>query len=670
MSKYKYLVLLFVVIYAIIFDWVFIGTSVYTANEEKLIGTVNNLIQTDTYLKFELDCEEVLVVWYYLNDNNIILNQGDIVEVSGDMELIYSNKNFNLFNYEEYMNKKGIFYNLYADEITIIGKNNGIEYFLKNSIESRLNTIEFSSAYIKTFILGNKQDIDEEVMDSYQFNGIIHLFSISGMHIALFVGILGKMLNKTKGKNVIIIAFLMFYIIVTDFAIGVIRSSLMYILLIINKNFNLNLKAIDILVYLAAFLILLNHNYIYDVGFLFSFVVTFYLMYSNQLFKNKNYFQLVFLISYISFLAGLPILIYNFSSVNFMSIFFNIVFVPLVSFVILPISMLVFIFNISCLDYLLYMFINAMELLSKSAINLGVVFDFAKLNIWVVFLYYIVITLIIIGYKNNKFKPTFILVLMLFIHYNIRYFIFVDEIVFLDVGQGDSTLISYKNNKGNILVDTGGIYNYDLGKNMLVPYLRSIGVTKLDYLILTHGDFDHMGASLSLLEEIEVDYIIMNGFVDNELESSIINLYKEKVIKIDAKRSFSLNNNEFIIYNYPSNDENHDSLINLFYIEDFKVLLPGDASKIEERLLLKELEIVDIDILKVGHHGSSTSSDKFFIESIKNKYSVISAGFNNRYNHPTDDVLEVLKDSVIYRTDLSGAIKFKFYKNHVSITTV
>ena len=665
--KYKYIILLLIIIYALIINNNLTKTSKYSDSVTVLTGIVDNIKEYKDYLRIELNAKEKVIVKYFFKKNEIVdISLGDCIKVEGTIEKIRSLNNFNIFNYAKYMNNKEIFYSFKANSLNKIKDNDNIIYFIKNIVNKRIDNIKLSSGYIRTFLIGDKKNIEEEVLDSYSVNGIIHLFSISGMHISLFVLILNKLLNRFKFKNILIIIFLIFYMIITNFLVGVIRSGLMYIALLINKKTGSRLKTIDMLVFLGMIMIVLKPNYIRDVGFLFSFIVTYFLLYSSDLINSfKSYYTNLLFISYIAFLAGLPILIYNFSTVNFLSILLNIIFVPLVSFVILPLSIILFISNIDLIDSVLYFFINLMENISMFVDNYKISFSFSKLDLWVYILYYVIIIFVINMYKKGIKRYTIILLLLLCIHYNNRVFNFNTEITFIDVGQGDCTLISYPNNSLNILVDTGGNLYYDLASEVVIPYLNSIGIKKLDYLILTHGDYDHMGASSTLLETYKVDNILINSSNNNKLELDLLGNYSKIITMIDKNSRLNIKNNIIDIYTYASSDENHNSLITMFYLNNYKILLTGDASVNEELKLLDYID--DVDILKVGHHGSNTSSSKKFVDTISPKYSIISAGYKNRYHHPSKKVLDTLKDSLIYRTDMNGMIKFVFNKKDVSI---
>ena len=238
------------------------------------------------------------------------------------------------------------------------------------------------------------------------------------------------------------------------------------------------------------------------------------------------------------------------------------------------------------------------------------------------------------------------------------------RVYFIDVSQGDSSIIRIHNK--NILIDTGGNYNYDLGKNTIIPFLNSIGVKKIDYLILSHGDFDHMGEAQSLVNNYRVDKVIFNCGPLNDLEKELMNSNINYDIcindlNIDNTKLYFLQTKEY-------NNENDNSNVIYTELDNHNFLFMGDASINTEKEILNKYKISDIDVLKVGHHGSKTSSSKVFISEVNPKYSVISVGKNNRYGHPNKEVLDNLKDSKIYRTDEDGSIMFKTY-NKLKIET-
>ena len=214
-------------------------------------------------------------------------------------------------------------------------------------------------------------------------------------------------------------------------------------------------------------------------------------------------------------------------------------------------------------------------------------------------------------------------------------------------------------------------YTYKLSNNRIIPYLKANGIRKIDNLILTHGDFDHMGEAINLVNNIKVEKVIFNCGEFNELEQDLIKVLEKKNIKYySCIKELSIDKYKLKFLNTKDYDnENDNSSVIYFNYNNYKFLFMGDAGIDKEKDILEKYNLKDIDFLKVGHHGSNTSSSEEFINSINPKYSLISVGKNNRYGHPKESVLDTLKNSKIYRTDLDGSIEIKLNKNGYKIRT-
>lgn len=224
-----------------------------------------------------------------------------------------------------------------------------------------------------------------------------------------------------------------------------------------------------------------------------------------------------------------------------------------------------------------------------------------------------------------------------------------------------------------ILIDTGGIYKNEgkIAKNKIIPYLNSKGINKIDLLILTHGDYDHIGDSINLVENFKIEKVIFNCGEFNDLEQELIKVLNNKKIPYySCIKELNINGNKlYFLNNKLYGNENNNSSVIYTELNNHKFLFMGDAEVEVEQDLLKKYNLQDIDVLKVGHHGSKTSSSEEFIDEINPKYSVISVGKNNRYGHPNNEVLNLLEDTKIYRTDLDGSVIFKMKSNKLKIET-
>ena len=634
----------------------------YNPNDNYVIGKVIDYKVKENYTIINLN---EIIVYYY---DEFKYKIGDTIKVEGTIKEIEPNTNFNLFNYKKYMLSKRIVHKIESKKIILIKENKNILYKIKNKIKERTD----KHKYFSLFIIG-ENNLDNEIKDSFKINGISHLFAISGMHITLFISILTLILKKMiKNKKIIILLitlFLLFYMFITNYSVSVVRASLLTILININKLYKLNISTLKLLVYIFLICISYNPYYIYQVGFIFTFLITFTLI----LFSKKipsNYILKILITSIISFIVSIPILINNFYSVNFLSPLLNIIFIPFITFIIFPLTLVTFIFpNLICI---LNIFVNILEFLSINLSKIDLfIFTFKKVSIFFIILYYIIIYFTLNKVLNKKYNYIFILLIILIIHHNINYLNNYSKVTILDVGQGDSSLIELEHNKGNILIDTGGNIYKNQTSNILVPYFKSVGIRKIDYLILTHGDYDHMGEAINLVENFKVEKVIFNCGEFNDLEKELIKvLDKKKIPYYSCIKELNIDNNKlYFLQTKDYDNENDNSTVIYTELNGYKFMFMGDAGVEKEKDILDKYNLSDIDVLKVGHHGSKTSSSKEFIDEINSKYSIISVGKNNRYGHPNKEVLNNLEQSKIYRTDQDGSIKFKIKNNKLKIET-
>ena len=224
--------------------------------------------------------------------------------------------------------------------------------------------------------------------------------------------------------------------------------------------------------------------------------------------------------------------------------------------------------------------------------------------------------------------------------------------------------------KDIILIDTGGLYGRNVSDD-IIDFMMSEGIKSIDYMILSHGDFDHMGDAINYINKMDVNNVIFNCGGFNELELDLIKLLDNKKIKyyecIDELNIYK--NKLYFINSNDYDNENDNSSVIYTSIYDTKLLYMGDAGTVVEDDLIDKYNLQNVDILKVGHHGSNTSSSMKFIDNINPKFSIISVGRKNRYGHPKKEVLDILQSSKIYRTDVDGSIMFKIKNNKLQIET-
>ena len=668
-SKYLYILLIWLTIITCFAVLKYDSEKINKDKTSKFLkGIITDIKRKEYYNTLEIKGKEKILVYdYKLNKE---YNIGDTVLIEGEFKKVRNNTNFYLFNYKNYLKSRYIYYTVNLDSIKIIKAGN-IFYKIKNLILNRIDKI--NNPYLNAFLLGDTSKIDKRATSSYQTCGISHLFAVSGMHVSLFTMFLMFFLSKfIKGnfKYIIVFIFLLFYAFLTNYSKSVLRATIFYFLISLNNIFKINLSSLKVFLLLFLVNLIINPYNLYNTAFLFSYIIALFLIIFGDINRYRNYFVKVFITSLIAFISSLPILINSYFNVNLLSPFINIIFVPFVSLILFPVSIITFIFPfmVSILN-ILTCILEKISIFISNIDNLN--FVMSHLNVLAIIIYYAAIIVSLIGINKKRYYCILPLIIIMSIHHNYAYINPYPRLIMLDVNQGDSTLIVLPHNKGDILIDTGGIYKKDIVTTTIIPALKSNGIKSIDYLILTHGDYDHMGEAISLVENFRVEKVIFNCGEFNDLENELIKVLDEKKIPYySCIKELNIDNNKlYFLNNKDYGNENDNSSVIYTELNDNKFLFMGDAGIEVEEALIKKYNLQDIDVLKVGHHGSKTSTGKEFINEIKPKYSVISVGKNNRYGHPNDSVLDNLSDFKIYRTDQDGSIMLKIKNNKLKVET-
>ena len=667
-------IILLILSFTIVYVYLYCNKEVTVNNDYvEFTGVIENIKYTSDNAQIYIKGKELVLANKYSIDTSFkdSIKIGNKVKVYGKVNIPTNNTNFNTFNYRKYLLSKKIRFTITVDKLEILNTKQNIFYLTKDKLKSiLLQSKEYP--YLNTFILGDTSYLSEDIKNSYLTNGISHLFSVSGMHVGFLSSIMLSLLNKiSKKKNlnhIILFIILFFYTYLVGFTPSIMRSVIFMMLLFCKKKLNLNISTFKLYIFMTCMFLIYNPYYIYSIGFMYSFTISGFLIYYSKLIQKKGYFQKILIVSLIAFLASFPISLYNNFELNFFSPILNLMFVPLVTLIIFPLSFIVlFIPSLVTVYSALISVLEHISLWCSSTISYS--FIFGKPFIIMIVFYYVSVVMILNDHKRKLGYA--LLSLLLVIQYNSKIFLSSVRITMLDVGQGDSLLLELPFNKGNILIDTGGLVNssYSLSKNITIPYLKSLSIKKIDYLIFSHGDYDHMGESINLIENFKVEKAIFNCGEFNDLEKELIKVLEKKKIKYySCIKELNIDNSKLYFLQTKEYDNENDNS-NVIYIEldGYKFMFMGDSGIEKEKDILDKYNISDIDVLKVGHHGSKTSSDKKFIDKIKPKYSIISVGKNNRYGHPNKEVLDTLNYSKIYRTDQDGSIMFKIKKDKLQI---
>lgn len=575
---------------------------------------------------------------FYVYEKNNEVDEGDFLKLEGNLSRINFVTLESEFDFKNYLKTKGVEYQLYVKSKEVIFQNPINPKNIKQNFIDKYS--EENQALLKS-LLFSQTDYDSDIIKSSNSLNLISLISVSGIFINTFINLLiflfGLKFNESKSR---IFSFLILipYFIINIFELSVLRIFLLNLGKTINVSFfNKKYTYLDVVCVVGIFILLLNPYNAMSLSFIIGFGMSLtYILLLN--FSNKKLTTTACRKGLLLSLFLIPIQLNFNKSFNLLTFLYQIVLIPLMN--------CIFIFSIvslylgynPLLDILLFPIVQ----IFKGLANLKFVLYHDSLPLELLIIYYLLFYVFIyvlekeINLFNKKITGVFCLtvVIGLLPYKNI----YEKSVNFINVGQGDSILIRDRNT--NVLIDTGGLKYKDLATSSLINYFKKKEVYKLDVVIITHNDFDHNGALNSLITYFPVKQVLTSY---DEFPYKIGNLLFEN----------------FNIYNF--SDSNDRSLVLMLNFYGNKFLFMGDASKDVEEVIMKDFN-VDADYIKLGHHGSKTSTGEEFIRAVSPKEAIISCGLNNYYGHPNKEVLDILEkeDIKIRRTDLEGTISYYF----------
>ena len=547
-----------------------------------------------------------------------------------------------------------------------------------------LESTQYEYKYdLLTLSIGNKNYISPDFFDALQKLGIYHLYVISGTHVAFlsafifgFLRLLRVPVNTIK---IIIILSLILFLFLNFFSPSVLRAVFMGVLLLVCSFFKK--KPYLAIISLSALIqLIINPYVIFHAGFQLSYVTTYFILLTRPLFMHYSAPVQLVMITIISELSTLVIVLLHFNEISLSGLILNIIFVPLFSFIIFP---SVIIFNLLLLSDFLPVFdglYNLIYSVLKDSIyyiagafkhripvkNLSAV----SIIILLVMTFRLTVNVLLLNVKQIFISiAVFILVIIISQQSWNKEF----TLTMTDVGQGDAFVIQDHRNDKTVIIDTGGTFQHEenrisLSDKTLLPYLKEQGTDVIDVIIISHLDLDHSGEVLNILDNLEVGNIIMNtGDVKYKEWSAGLNAeQRAKIQNSSVLQSFSVGDIHFenLILDDTLPDSNEQSVVLKAHLNQFSILFTGDIGLETEENLAEHYNLKS-DILKVGHHGSDTSSGPEFIKEVDPVIALISAGVNNRYGHPHGSVVETLGNRQIISTKEKGMVEFGI--NHDTI---
>ena len=670
-------------------------------------GRASYIINTQ-HISYEGRTESIngkILLKTYLEEDFEPYNYGKKVWVEGIIRLPKGQRNPGGFNYKRYLTVSGISATMYVPFEKIEDKG----YFKKNIIISAgiflrqriIKAIDKSlpskkAEIMKGMLLGYKDGIEKEVRDSFSDSGLAHIMAVSGLHVGFIVAALIFLFRKLRFNktvsNLLIFIILIIYSAAIGFTPSVVRASIMISIILAGQMLKRETDVLTSISFAAILLLLFNPYNIYSVGFQLSFSATISIVLFYNVIKNakliKKLPEFISKIASVSIAAQIgvmPVIAYYFNKVSIVTVFANIIAVPIAGITIISGFIMVVIGQFSIVLSQFVGNINSLSLslillISKLSSNIPfAVWTVYTPSVIIIFIYYslVLFFLKIKPAKNIKLKPSYyIIVFALIVILFVSTFFMPQnmEVVFLDVGSGDSAFIRTQEGK-TVLIDGGGYNSYskdepNTGEMIIIPFLLEEGISKIDVMIGTHGHSDHVTGLNEVLKAYRVEKIVLPDVESREGLEEILNVSRQKeipVYRVEKGDNIKLDSYTNIAILHPQDefssridDLNNNSIVANLKYKDISILFTGDIEEEAEQYLIRESIDVKCNVLKVAHHGADTSTTKTFLENAKPSVAIISVG-RNKFGHPSNEIIERLKERnvIIYRTDLNGAIMLK-----------
>lgn len=693
----------------------------------------------------DADGETLRSVLCYLNEDSEFPAVGEKIRVFGEGKAADPARNPGVFDHQLYCRAKGISGIIYADGYTGMGGKAHIVsdslYRIRRQLSGRLKLIALpeDAGILSAVLLGEKEDLDSAVYELYRKNGISHLLAISGLHISI-VGLgIWKLFRKGGAgfwiSGIFAGGFLIAYGMMVGSGPSVVRAvsmaGLSFLAAAAGRTYDLPTAMC-----IPALGLLLTHPYLLtQASFQLSFLAVMSLVYPGRLFsaRGETFFTnekfsaaaSAFFVSLSLQMVTAPVVCWHSFGIPVYGVFLNLLVIPLMTYVVLSgfIGLGLSFLSVSAggamlggAHYILKLYevvCNGIGKLPGAELVLG------QPEMWKIGCYYgLVVSGAIIYERGMKIAEKFhekkhkskekseesvlnlwktrILIdrkhrlVFLCAAWLLAFFFLLPSrpaglsVTFLDVGQGDGIVLRFASRA--ILVDCGSSQQKSVGEKVLVPYLRSQGVTYVDLAVMTHGDQDHINGIRYLLEHpesgIRLGGLMMPKAGNDEIYGKMAELAKEQEIPVyyaaagdrieniagkgmymeclspDGEEKFS--------------DRNEESLVFRVTYDRFSMMLMGDLETGGEENLVGSGVLSPVTVLKAGHHGSATSSGESFLEKLSPEITVLSYGRKNRYGHPAKEVKERLENigSEILETGISGAVMIETDGKKMKVRTM
>lgn len=631
----------------------------------------------------------------YINKKNKkLLEYGDLIEIKGEYSAPEVARNYKGFDYSQYLKTLNIYGTIKVEESKIINKNQLSPILISiNNIKEKMidnanrNMPKRTANLLLGILIGERDNIQEDIIESFRTANLSHILAVSGAHTSYIILGITYLISKSKTPKrigyIITIINLLIFIIITGASYSVVRACIMAIV-VIGAKICYRKENFFTSICISLIIILIQNPFaINDIGLKLSFMGTAGIVIFNKSITNffiklkiKQKIAEALSVTFSAQLMIMPITILNFNTISLTFFISNILASPLLGIIIIFGFISIFISSIlnpisKVLFLILHIFLELLILVSKVTEKIPGSSILVKTpNILFAIVYYILILFFnyffvikqnptrrfhkkiikIITIKNikNGFKViAVVFLIMLLLTRIVRIINPTLKIYFIDVGQGDSTLIVTPKNK-KILIDGGE------GKtNVLFQYLLDRRINKIDYIIISHFDSDHCNGLIEIIEKMRVENIVMSKqSKESEEYKKILEIIKQKNIKVSsvkAEDKIIIEKNLYTKILNPAEkfefqDLNNNAIVAKLVYKDFSMLFTGDIEKAEENLAKKYKNELKSTILKVAHHGSKTSTSEEFLKYVEPQIALIGVGENNKFGHPNQITIEKLKN--------------------------
>ncbi|MCH7770363.1 MAG: DNA internalization-related competence protein ComEC/Rec2 [Bacteroidetes bacterium] len=633
------------------------------------------------------------------------MKPGYLIEVKATYTKGKGRRNPGEFDYNSYLKSKGItgilIIKKFSDIIIVKDKPN----FFKNSIfqvrkiiNEQINSLHGNktASLLRGLLLADRREIDQETKIQFINSGVVHVLAVSGLHVGfiafIFIILFGRF--NIYFRSVSTIVGLLCFMFLTGVPPSVFRATVMALVIITAFLTNRTTNIFNSLAIAALIILVINPNEIYSPGFQLSFsavlaIGVIYPLISNAINKLKieskliRFFLLFIAVSFAAQIGTLPFTLLYFGKLSVIALLANLIVIPTIGFIIslsiitlitqavFPSLAIYYAATNDAITNLLLDFINFTGQLGFSHIKIR------GYSIYDIFIFYFFLIFVLYFLRKVKSKLAFSIVII-FVIVNIYLLSSLDNkkllpdnvlsILMIDVGQGDAILIKFPDNT-IALIDAGqATFYFDYGERVILPLLDYLDIDKIDYGFISHLDLDHYGGFVSLIQNGIIKEIY-KPVIDSSLSKDVkfekflkerkvpFNYYNCQSLMIGNCRLFTLSDKDEAEF-YKLSSNNKSGVMKLVYGKK-SFLFTGDVEKRVEKILINDFEIfLDVDVLKVAHHGSKTSTSDEFLKYTSPQYALISAGIKNKFGHPAENVISKFrKNSVkILRTDESGAV--------------